>query len=281
MMCKDPYFLKHSIKFNQVHAFSFFSGHIIFSDNTSTYHDIYRVHGMIFHALPPLDKSDDSTRAKGFAQIYFYDTAQKQIGVRTGFSALSGLQAQQIIGKITRYINRCNKMVQSFKNAYLLYQSLDKKGPHYIICLEMRNSQTDTAAQAIVEYEDGSTEQKREIVDVRCYEAPMGTDGIIALTNGNVCNRRICVHEKNSDDMISVSTLSVAYDTLCYPFLFHQGRESWGVSVKKDRKITVKTFYSYFLFDRPGVFNPFIHSGSLSQQFWVDVGSRMETNNLN
>ena len=100
-------------------------------------------------------------------------------------------------------------------------------------------------------------------------------------TNGNVCNRRICVHEKNSDDMISVSTLSVAYDTLCYPFLFHQGRESWGVSVKKDRKITVKTFYSYFLFDRPGVFNPFIHSGSLSQQFWVDVGSRMETNNLN
>ncbi|XP_043473610.1 uncharacterized protein LOC122505828 [Leptopilina heterotoma] len=93
--------------------------------------------------------------------------------------------------------------------------------------------------------------------------------------------RDICIHPKDSKS-IPISTLSPNVDPMTYPIMFPAGDPGWTVNIKHtqgNRNVTPLQFYMYRLSYR-GTFNPCLALGKLTQQYIVDVWSKVEGERL-
>ncbi|XP_043462427.1 uncharacterized protein LOC122498651, partial [Leptopilina heterotoma] len=89
-------------------------------------------------------------------------------------------------------------------------------------------------------------------------------------------DRDICIHPKGSES-IPISILSANADPMIYPLMFPSGDSGWTVNIKQInsfRNVTALQFCLYRLSYR-GMFNPCTQTGKLSQQFIVDIWSKV------
>ncbi|XP_051173501.1 uncharacterized protein LOC127289553 [Leptopilina boulardi] len=93
--------------------------------------------------------------------------------------------------------------------------------------------------------------------------------------------RDICIYPKNSES-IPISSLSANVDPMTYPLMFPSGDPGWTVNIKHikgNRNVTPLQFYMYRLSYR-GTFNPCLALGKLTQQYIVDIWSKVEGERL-
>ncbi|XP_046751314.1 uncharacterized protein LOC124414413 [Diprion similis] len=93
--------------------------------------------------------------------------------------------------------------------------------------------------------------------------------------------RDIFVYSK-SKGPISMSSLSQHVDPMTYPLIFPSGQSGCALKMKQTggkRDITALQYYSFMLSDRGG-FNPCLSMGSSSQQYIVDMWTKVESHCL-
>ena len=102
------------------------------------------------------------------------------------------------------------------------------------------------------------------------------------------CNISVRVYPKDRNFHNTLSYSSPHLDPMAYPILYPNGGRGWQsglqhcgeFSSSTRNTISVREFYCHRLFDRAGSFNPAIHAGKLTQQYIVELYTRVEAARL-
>ncbi|UYV65707.1 hypothetical protein LAZ67_3005188 [Cordylochernes scorpioides] len=122
----------------------------------------------------------------------------------------------------------------------------------------------------------------------RRYNAPMTNEVALLMVGQEFGPRDIVLHCRNNLTQ-RISEIHQAYDPLQYPLIFCPGEVGYSVSLPQvnpsTREIMQKTvscmnFYAYRMMARAGEFNLLLRYGMLTNQFWVDMYAKVETERL-
>ncbi|UYV76412.1 hypothetical protein LAZ67_14000329 [Cordylochernes scorpioides] len=122
----------------------------------------------------------------------------------------------------------------------------------------------------------------------RRYNAPMTNEVALLMVGQEFGPRDIVLHCRNNLTQ-RISEIHQAYDPLQYLLIFCRGEVGYSVSLPQvnpsTREIMQKTvscmnFYAYRMMARAGEFNSLLRYGMLTNQFWVDMYAKVETERL-
>ena len=119
-------------------------------------------------------------------------------------------------------------------------------------------------------------------VDSKTYAPPSTSQIGAVIVDGNAAQERSIVVRARGGRLQKVYDLHPLYDALSYPLLlgFNLG---WSMNIPHqwgNRSVTLREFYTYYLHQRIGVFNPLLNGARLFQQYIVDQYCKVEMSEL-
>ncbi|GBN74273.1 hypothetical protein AVEN_133494-1 [Araneus ventricosus] len=219
----------------------------------------YRLHGQVYHRVPPLSASDQHKESYG--QLYIFDSSEateKRLSNNQNF-------LQHVFEKLEFMLREINPFAQSDLQMYRLVQ------------------EHPTTSVKMVFLEDKN-------LDMRRYNAPTLCAEVAAIFVGDngepPANRDICVYPVG-DTCQSISPLNQCCNPMTYPLLFPRDECSWNTGMEhveerrtaKRTRVTQLQYYIYRLSQRNG-FSILHNSGKLFQQYIVDAYVKTEGSRL-
>lgn len=239
-LSSDKKLKRHARGYNQAFAISTIGG--IKQDRTVNNGETqtYRVCGKAYHRYGSLFPTEGKQPVH--AQMYFY-SAQEQDDLRK--RVLSNLN-KPLLTQIRLILERHNPYVQKFKQI-----GTGEHGRHEDYKLIFHH------------------------FDDKIYNAP-SVNEIGAIQDTNTAHQKLdVVMEARSDGKLHyVDDLSSCYDSIQYLLLHPYGQQGWTSTLP----MTCRQFYAFHAFarQRNKNNNPLTLFGPLVQQYWVDMGMKLE-----
>ena len=223
----------------------------------------YRINGQVYHKVSQM--LPENGNAPGFSQIYIYEKEHELDNHMNAFSTLD----KSLLKDLQDMIKDINPYAQKYSHV----SEVIKENPTGDIQLVLKTT--------------------REIVDLRRYNLPVGTDVavIIHTEHNDISSRDIVIYKSASQhptgqSLMKISTEHPMYDPLMYVLMFPYGDKGWelGCHTSKNhqsKKCSAMQFYRYRLMVHGGeTFNIIHRLGRLFQQYIVDMYLKIEAERL-
>ncbi|UYV80140.1 hypothetical protein LAZ67_18001816 [Cordylochernes scorpioides] len=224
------------------------------------YMPTFKVQGQVYHVIGSLLPEPDSEHK--FLQIYFIDNYESQVTARCNMTANLN---RDLVRSLQDLLHEHNHYIQSFKAAL---ETLPQNHADYRVII----------------HSDKLPPEEHE----RRYNAPMTNEVALLMVGQEFGPRDIVLHCRNNLTQ-RISEIHQAYDPLQYPLIFCRGEVGYSISLPQvnpsTREIMQKTvscmnFYAYRMMARAGEFNSLLRYGMLTNQFWVDMYAKVESERL-
>ncbi|XP_051156739.1 uncharacterized protein LOC127278862 [Leptopilina boulardi] len=225
---------------------------------------VFRIHGQVYHCTYSLHPNEKERRKYG--QLYIIDSheaVQERLNNKYNNKCLPKLLTE--IDILLRDINpfaKAFKMMRDFE--------IEENERAESLNVPVRNIEMWIKRDRLLNQKQFNIPHCNEVAIIFVSE-----DGELPM------ERDICIHPKDSKS-IPISSLSANVDPMTYPLMFPRGDPGWTVNLmntKGTRNVTTLQYYMYRLSYRKN-FNPCLRLGKLTQQFVVDVWSKVEGERL-
>ncbi|UYV67468.1 hypothetical protein LAZ67_5000717 [Cordylochernes scorpioides] len=250
-------FLLHIRGYNSIFQITSFGARQVVEQG---YMPTFKVQGQVYHVIGSLLPEPDSEHK--FLQIYFIDNYESQVTARCNITANLN---RDLVRSLQDLLQAHNHYIQSFKAAL---ETLPQNHADYRVII----------------HSDKLPPEEHE----RRYNAPMTNEVALLMVGQEFGPRDIVLHCRNNLTQ-RISEIHQAYDPLQYPLIFCRGEVGYSVSLPQvnpsTREIMQKTvscmnFYAYRMMARAGEFNSLLRYGMLTNQFWVDMYAKVESERL-
>ncbi|UYV73419.1 hypothetical protein LAZ67_10003111 [Cordylochernes scorpioides] len=250
-------FLLHIRRYNSIFQMTSFGARQVVEQG---YMPTFKVQGQVCHVIGSLLPEPDSEHK--FLQIYFIDNYESQVTARCNITANLN---RDLVRSLQDLLHAHNHYIQSFKAAL---ETLPQNHADYRVII----------------HSDKLPPEEHE----RRYNAPMTNEVALLMVGQEFGPRDIVLHCRNNLTQ-RISEVHQAYDPLQYPLIFCRGEVGYSVSLPQvnpsTREIMQKTvscmnFYAYRMMARAGEFNSLLRYGMLTNQFWVDMYAKVESERL-
>ncbi|UYV74337.1 hypothetical protein LAZ67_11003112 [Cordylochernes scorpioides] len=250
-------FLLHIRRYNSIFQMTSFGARQVVEQG---YMPTFKVQGQVYHVIGSLLPEPDSEHK--FLQIYFIDNYESQVIARCNITANLN---RDLVRSLQDLLHAHNHYIQSFKAAL---ETLPQNHADYRVII----------------HSDKLPPEEHE----RRYNAPMTNEVALLMVGQEFGPRDIVLHCRNNLTQ-RISEIHQAYDSLQYPLIFCRGEVGYSVSLPQvnpsTREIMQKTvscmnFYAYRMMVRAGEFNSLLRYGMLTNQFWVDMYAKVESERL-
>uniref|UniRef100_A0A158P4G6 ATP-dependent DNA helicase n=2 Tax=Tetranychus urticae TaxID=32264 RepID=A0A158P4G6_TETUR len=262
---QSDHFVKLIRQYNCAFSFVTFGAKINVPQGHGNY--FFKICGNIYHYINPLD----STAIGG--QLYLLEQSEAN-RIRLLHNANLSLNPS-LMHDIANYLQTNNPYAISYKNMrqiQLEEQILARRNRRRAIeyGLQFFNDPVNSANR-------GNVPLVSEIAAV--FETEDGAPP---------SNISVRVYPRQTNFSNTISYVSPHLDPMAYPILFPNGEQGWRCGLPHQsefatavlKTISVRQFYCYRLFDRQDAFNPVIHAGKLTQQYIVELYTRVESARL-
>ncbi|UYV60223.1 hypothetical protein LAZ67_1000470 [Cordylochernes scorpioides] len=250
-------FLLHIRRYNSIFQMTSFGARQVVEQG---YMPTFKVQGQVYHVIGSLLPEPDSEHK--FLLIYFIDNYESQVTARCNMTANLN---RDLVRSLQDLLHAHNHYIQSFKAAL---ETLPQNHADYRVII----------------HSDKLPPEEHE----RRYNAPMTNEIALLMVGQEFGPRDIELHCRNNLTQ-RISEIHQAYDPLQYPLIFCRGEVGYSVSLPQvnpsTREIMQKTvscmnFYAYRMMTRAGEFNSLLRYGMLTNQFWVDMYAKVESERL-
>ncbi|UYV61785.1 hypothetical protein LAZ67_1006539 [Cordylochernes scorpioides] len=250
-------FLLHIRRYNSIFQMTSFGARQVVEQG---YMPTFKVQGQVYHVIGSLLPEPDSEHK--FLQIYFIDNYESQVTARCNITANLN---RDLVRSLQDLLHAHNHYIQSFKAAL---ETLPQNHADYRVII----------------HSDKLPPEEHE----RRYNAPTTNEVALLMVGQEFGPRDIVLHCRNNLTQ-RISEIHQAYDPLQYPLIFCRGEVGYSVSLPQvnpsTREIMQKTvscmnFYAYRMMARAGEFNSLLRYGMITNQFWVDMYAKVESERL-
>lgn len=213
----------------------------------------FRIQGQIYHQIGSLLPQPESDAQ--YVQIYFMGDSDCQIDRRTGM--FQGVR-RNLVALFQHLLERENDLIRNFKTA-------------------LERMPADTCSLAI------RADRLPEGVHPGQFNAPVVEDVALHFIAPEDAQNRDIILTRRNDRLSYINETHQFYDALQYPLMFWSGQPSYSISMRDpatNKKITAKQFYSYQFMVRDNVQNIFHYCGKLTNQYFVDMYTKIELGRL-
>ncbi|XP_076290998.1 uncharacterized protein LOC143214169 [Lasioglossum baleicum] len=257
---ESRHFFKKVHSYNSAFQMTSFGANVISEGN---FMPTFKVQGQVYHLIGFLLPSENEIQPK-FLQLYFIADYLSQAEQRAGNFTNMNIA---LLRELQEMLHNSNSYVQSFKSA------------------------VDTLpAGAIPDLQLVIQADRRPRGEHRGrYNEPTTNEVAVLLVNQE-CSCRDIIISGRGGELRRISETHRSYDALQYPLMFPRGEDGYNFLIfqvdpttgeENDRKKTsALQFYAYRMMIRQNEFNPLIYYRQLTNQFWVDMYAKIETERL-
>ncbi|KAH9154401.1 hypothetical protein AeRB84_003508 [Aphanomyces euteiches] len=229
-------------------------------DRLGPFMPTFRIQGQVYHRMGSLIPQEG--QQPKYLQIYFTDNKDEEIAHRMRALRLKP-EHLEIIELLRDMLHENNHLVREFKSKFNALQ------PSHRLIIRA----------------DKTPEGEHE----RRYNAPTTSEVGILMAGQSGTSRDIVI-EQHDGQLRRINELHQGYDSLQYPLIFWEGRNSYHIHIPQmdpltglptTRTVTCKEFYAYHLIVREGQTNPLHYYRDLFNQFLTDMYAKVETQRLN
>lgn len=231
----------------------------------------FSIHGELYHYGGPLDNPGDISRAK-YAQLFFYDP---QAANQQRLAANPGLDIA-LIDRFIQFLMQHNPFYRLYRTAK---ERLDRAGS------QDTHTRVLISPQLRLIVETGADQRRENLATADEVALLIPEDDVGRTSRDIVLARRNEFNADGSNVLYRISATNAAYFPLHYVLFFPRGGagHSWDLRLLRENnnKISPRDFHRYRLHSRPAPdFNPFLHGGSLTQQYLVDIWAVIEQESM-
>ncbi|XP_053595538.1 uncharacterized protein LOC128667851 [Microplitis demolitor] len=250
-------FLNAVRSYNNAFQMTSFGANIVSEGN---FMPTFKIQGQVYHLIGSLFPESD--QPSKFLQIYFIADYNEQINLRMSYN--NNLN-KNLITDLQNMLLQVNPYVHDFKSA-LESIPLENKDNYQLVINADRKPISDHKGR---------------------YNKPSTNEVAVVLVDQE-CQKRDIVLSLRTGDLQRISETHRSYDALQYPLIFCRGEDGYNFNIfhsgqqaeDTNKKISALQFYCYRLMMRSNEFNNLHRYRQISNQFWVDMYAKIETERL-
>ncbi|XP_053593876.1 uncharacterized protein LOC128667531 [Microplitis demolitor] len=250
-------FLNAVRSYNNAFQMTSFGANIVSEGN---FMPTFKIQGQVYHLIGSLFPESD--QPSKFLQIYFIADYNEQINLRMSYN--NNLN-KNLITDLQNMLLQINPYVHDFKSA-LESIPLENKDNYQLVINADRKPISDHKGR---------------------YNKPSTNEVAVVLVDQE-CQKRDIVLSLRTGDLQRISETHRSYDALQYPLIFCRGEDGYNFNIfhsgqqaeDMNKKISALQFYCYRLMMRSNEFNNLHRYRQISNQFWVDMYAKIETERL-